>query len=300
MQMPSLIRNECVGPNEQAGPNNQTGHNKQSWPAKHIALFGWLVLAIMMVCAPGVSQAETPKDPLNSTMWEDLSERFFGTAPIVFDDKVRVVVPRLVENQAQVPITADARALDDVKKLIIFADLNPIIHVMTLSPRKAKPYISFRMKVEQATPIRAAALTSDGVWHVGGVFLDAAGGGCSAPAMARQMADWSETVGQTQAKLWRELDGSARIRLRMRHPMDTGLATDNTPAYFIETLKVRVGGGVSLAEIEMHEPVSEDPTLTLMLRLPSSATAVELEGRDNNGGLFESSVPAPWRQSKAQ
>lgn len=270
------------------------------FPSKQIAALGWLVLAAMLVAAPRPSLAETPKDPLSSTMWEDLSELYFGTAPIVFDDKVRVVVPRLVENQAQVPITADARALKNVKKLIVFADLNPITHVLTLSPRKAKPYISFRMKVEQATPVRAAALTDDGVWHVGGVFLDAAGGGCSAPAMARKMADWSETVGQTQAKLWRELDGSARVRVRMRHPMDTGLATDNTPAYFVETLKVGVGGGEQLAEIEMHEPVSEDPTLTLMLRLPSSATAVDIVGRDNNGGLYQSSVPAPWRQSQAQ
>lgn len=268
---------------------------------KQIAILSWV---LALVCAVAVSAlpslAATPKDPLNSVMWKDLSKKYFGDAPVVFDEKVRVIVPSLVENQAQVPVTADARALKDVKKLIVFADLNPITHVLTLSPRKAKPYISFRMKVEQGTPIRAAALTGDGVWHVGGVFLDAAGGGCSAPAMARQMADWSETVGQTQAKLWRQLDGSARVRLRMRHPMDTGLATDNTPAYFVETLKLRAGDGGALAEIEMREPVSEDPTLTLMLRLPSSATEVEVEGRDNNGGFYRSSVPASWRQSQAQ
>ncbi|MCH9765558.1 MAG: quinoprotein dehydrogenase-associated SoxYZ-like carrier [Alphaproteobacteria bacterium] len=244
------------------------------------------------------AHAGAPADPLNSVMWEELSQHYFGSSPVVFDSKVRVTVPSLVENQAQVPVTADARELGVVKKLIVFADLNPIVHVLTLSPRKAKPYISFRMKVEQGTPVRAAALTEDGVWHVGGVFLDAAGGGCSAPAMARQMADWSETVGQTQAKLWRELDGSARVRLRMRHPMDTGLATDNTPAYYVETLQVRAEGGDALAELELREPVSEDPTLTLMLRLPQSATAVDVEGRDNNGGIYRATVPAPWRQSQ--
>lgn len=265
----------------------------------HVSRLIGLAVALVCVMASVPSWAGTKKDPLNSVMWSDLSKLYFGDAPIVFDDQVRVTVPSLVENQAQVPVTADARSLRDVKKLIVFADLNPITHVLTLSPRKAKPYISFRMKVEQGTPIRAAALTGDGVWHVGGVFLDAAGGGCSAPAMARQLADWSETVGQTQAKLWRQLDGSARLRLRMRHPMDTGLATDNTPAYFVETLKVR-GGGEALAEIELHEPVSEDPTLTLMLRLPAASTNVELEGKDNNGGVYRSSVPAPWRQSQTQ
>lgn len=272
----------------------------RSIQSRHRTCSRWLALVLTVFIAPHAALADLPKDPLNSPMWADLSERFFGSAPVVFDGKMKVVVPSLVENQAQVPVTADARALGTVDKLIVFADLNPIVHVLTLSPRKAKPYISFRMKVEQGTPIRAAALTSDGVWHVGGVFLDAAGGGCSAPAMARQMADWSETVGQTQAKLWRQLDGSARVRLRVRHPMDTGLATDNTPAFFVETLKVRANEGAALADIEMFEPVSEDPTLTLLLRLPASASTVDLEARDNNGGLFKSSVPAPWRQSQVK
>lgn len=262
---------------------------------------GVLCAAIMaMIVVAPASYAAPPQDPLQSVMWKDLAQHFFGDTPVVFDDNVRVTVPMLVENQAQVPVTADARALKDVTKLIVFADLNPIVHVLTLEPVKAKPYISFRMKVEQGTPIRAAALTKDGVWHVGGVFLDAAGGGCSAPAMARQVADWSDFVGQTQARMWRELDGTARLRLRMRHPMDTGLATDNTPAFFVETLRLQSADGSALANIEMREPVSEDPTLTLMVRLPSSEAAVDVVGRDNNGSVFKSSVPAPWRQSQAQ
>lgn len=256
---------------------------------------GIALIAIAWGASP--SLADAPADPLQSVMWDDLSQHYFGDAEVVFDDKVKVDVPSLVENQAQVPVTADARALDNVTKLIVFADLNPIVHVLTLTPHKAKPYISFRMKVEQGTPVRAAALTKDGVWHVGGVFLDAAGGGCSAPAQARQVADWSLTVGQTQAKLWRELDGTSRLRVRMRHPMDTGLATDNTPAYFVETMKLKASNGEPLAHIEMREPVSEDPTLTLLLGLPSSAAAVDVTGRDNNGGVFDASVPAPWRQS---
>lgn len=256
-----------------------------------------LVLAFGAVGLATPSNASDAKDPLNSVMWGDLSQHYFGDAKVVFDDKVRVTVPSLVENQAQVPVTADASAIKGVKKLVIFADLNPITHVLTFTPRKAKAYISFRMKVEQGTPVRAAALTEDGVWHVGGAFIDAAGGGCSAPAMARQDADWSQYVGQTQAKTWREVDGSTRMRLRMRHPMDTGLATDNTPAFFVETVKVRNPNGEVMADIEMHEPVSEDPTLTLKLRMPVTVPSLDLEGRDNNGGVFRSTVPAPWRQS---
>ena len=258
-----------------------------------------LAISLFFVVVQNVpALAQTPADPLDSVMWEDLSERFFGDAKIVFDKDVRVTVPSIVENQAQVPVTADARALKNVKRLIVFADLNPIAHVLTLRPINSQPYISFRMKVEQGTPVRAAALTADGTWHVGGVFLDAAGGGCTAPATARQVADWSETVGQTQAKLWRQMDGTTRARLRLRHPMDTGLATDNTPAYYVEQLRLRGSSGAALADLELFEPVSEDPTLTLLLRLPQSDTAVDLEGRDNNGEVYRSKIPATWRQSQ--
>jgi len=246
------------------------------------------------------ARAAPPADPLASPMWSDLAARYFGDADVRFDDRVKIVVPGIVENQAQVPVTADARALDDVERLIVFADLNPIQHVLSLEPLKAAPYVSFRMKVEQGTPIRAAALTRDGVWHVGGVFLDAAGGGCSAPAMARKDADWSETVGHAQGRLWREADGMARARFRVRHPMDTGLAKDNTPAYYIEKVEMRGSSGEPLARLEMFEPVAEDPTMTLLLRLPAADHGLDIEGRDNNGRTYRSTLPAPWRQSAVE
>jgi sulfur-oxidizing protein SoxY len=243
------------------------------------------------------ARAEPPADPLKSPMWAEMVKRYFGEASIVFDERVKISVPSIVENQAQVPVTAEARGVEGVTRMIVFADLNPIQHVLTLTPLESAPYISFRMKVEQGTPVRAAALTADGTWHVGGVFLDAAGGGCSAPAMARKDADWSDTVGQAQGKLWREVGGLTRARLRVRHPMDTGLAKDNTPAYFIERMEMRAASGKPLARLEMYEPVSEDPTVTLLLSLPSSDASLEIEGRDNNGAVYRSSLPAPWRQS---
>jgi sulfur-oxidizing protein SoxY len=256
---------------------------------------GVIAAGLLSIAAP--AWATPPADPLKSPMWKEMAKRFFDGAPVQFDDRVKVLVPSIIENQAQVPVTADARALSGVTKLVVFADLNPIQHVLTLSPNKAAPYVSFRMKVEQGTPIRAAALTSDGTWHVGGVFLEAAGGGCSAPAMARNAADWSDFVGQSQGKAWKEADGLTRARFRVRHPMDTGLAKDNTPAFFIEKVQMRGESGEPLATLEMFEPVAEDPTLTLMLRLPANDASLDIESRDNNGGTFKSNLPAPWRQS---
>jgi sulfur-oxidizing protein SoxY len=255
-----------------------------------------LATAVFFVLS-GAAYAAPPQDPLRSPMWIDMVERVLNGGDVVFDDKVKVIVPSVVENQAQVPITADARALLGVTKLVVFADLNPIPHVLTLTPGKSAPYISFRLKVEQGTPVRAAALTADGVWHVGGVYLDAAGGGCSAPAMARNEESWSTTVGQTQGRIWRDVSGFVRTRFRIRHPMDTGLARDNTPAFYIEAVKLTTSAGAPLATLKMFEPMSEDPTVTLMVPLAPSESAIDIEGRDINGGVYRSQIPAPWRQS---
>lgn len=251
--------------------------------------FLFMILAIHLVPAAGT--AADGSDPLNSPVWDSIRTKYFADGPVVFDDRVKVEVPSIVENQAQVPVTADARALAGVRKLVVVADLNPIQQVLALSPNKAAPYVAFRMKVEQGTPVRAAAQTEDGVWHVGSRYLTAAGGGCTAPALARGEASWSVTLGESHGKVWRQPDGSARLRMRVRHPMDTGLDRKN-PAYFIERLDMRAPGGEPLATLEMFEPMSEDPTITLMPRLAPTDATIEMEGRDNNGGIYRSTLPA--------
>ncbi len=256
-------------------------------------------LASLMLLTASPARAEPPKDIFNSPMWETLSERYFGQDKVVFDDRVKVGVPPIVENQAQVPVTADAHMLDGVKKLIVFADLNPIQLALELEPIQAKAFVAFRMKIEQATPVRAAALTEDGVWHVGGMFLDAAGGGCTAPPKANGGVSWYDTLGETQGRLWQEKDGSVRARFRISHPMDTGLGQDNTPAYYIEKVEAKGAAGVTLARLSMYEPVSQNPTITLVVDLGRDGKGVDIDSRDNNGKIYRASLLAPWRQSQS-
>jgi sulfur-oxidizing protein SoxY len=263
-------------------------HIERSRRASAVAL---AMLAIALAGSPAAI-AEAPRDPLQSGKWADLVARLLGDRPVVMDERVKVHVPSIVENQAQVPVSVDARAIDGVSRLVVFADYNPIEHVLTMSPAKAEPYVGFRMKVEQGTPVRAAALGADGTWHVGWVFLEAAGGGCSSPALARRDRDWSATVGQAQGRVWRQADGSARVRIRVRHPMDTGLGKDNTPPYYIETVTARGAGGEVLATLETLQPVGEDPTLTLIVRPEVKTGSVEIESRDNNGGLYHATIAA--------
>jgi sulfur-oxidizing protein SoxY len=63
---------------------------------------------------------------------------------------------------------------------------------------------------------------------------------------------------------------------------------------------MRGTSGEPLAQLELFEPVGEDPTMTLLLRLPASDIGLDIEGRDNNGGVYRSTLPAPWRQSAVE
>ena len=249
------------------------------------------VAVMAMLAAPVMAAArDLPADPLKSVMWEDMAERFLPGGDIVFDQRVRVMVPASAEDQFFVPVTVDATGLPGVTEIVVLADLNPIPQVLTYRTADAEAFIAFRLKVEQATAIRAAARTADGVWHVGGANIDAAGGGCTAPAMAHGQPNWMATLGETRARVWREGTDVARMTVRMRHPMDTGLA-DGIPAFYLSGLVVTGTDGRTLASIDIHEPVSENPTFTLKPRIDAGTRRLDVLARDSEANNFAYSLP---------
>lgn len=216
-------------------------------------------------------------------MWEYHAARVFEGAPVVFDDRVKIILPMLAENQHVVPVTVDARALADVQRIVIFADLNPIPVAVEYTPLAAQAFIATRIKLDQRTPVRAAVLTGDGVWHVAGEWVDAAGGGCSAPPVSRVRGDWADHLGEMRGGLWD--DGQAtRLRVAMRHPMDTGLV-ENIPVYNIEALTVANAAGTPLARLVVHASVSEDPSFTFAFA-PALGGDLTVAARDSGGMEF--------------
>jgi len=247
-------------------------------------------LLIGLIVGPIVSAAEElPEDPLNSVMWSNMAERFFP-GKVVIDQRVIVLGPTDAEDQMQVPITVDATQLENVEEIVALADLNPIPHILTLRPTRAQPFIGFRVKLEQATPIRVGVRTSDGVWHVNGVYVSAAGGGCTAPALAHGMEDWYKTLGQTRAITRRESDKLARLSMRMRHPMDTGLAP-GIPVFYMNKIEVTSAEGDALADIELFEPISENPTLTLKPLVSDNIDELLVYARDTEANEFRFALP---------
>ncbi len=227
-----------------------------------------------------------PRDPLESPMWAYHAKRLFDDAPVRFEPLVRLLMPGIAENQRVFPVTVDARALAGVERIVLFADLNPIPVALDYRPLAAAAFIATRIKLDQRTPVRAAVRTQDGTWHLAGDWIDAAGGGCSAPPVSRVKGDWAEHLGEMRGRTWPQ-GTDTRLRLAFRHPMDTGLV-ENIPAYHLETLQVAGSDGRPLARLTLAGSVSEDPVVTLLVTGQDSAYAIA--ARDTSGLEFTATL----------
>lgn len=251
-----------------------------------------LALPGLALLAP-LGHAATPQgDPFGSLAWPDLAREHFGAkAKVVFDERVQVQVPAFAEDPMNVPVTVRVKDLAEVEQITVIVDRNPIRKVLELFPQPgsgAMPAVSFRFKLEQASPVRAAVRTKDGVWHVGGALVDSAGGGCTVSGATRKDGTWSQTLGQVQGKLFSEPGSSPRLRVRLMHPMDTGLVA-GIPAFYVNKLSVRDGSGRELLRLQPYEPVSENPVFSFdFAQAPQGG--VQLVGTDNNGNRISSRI----------
>lgn len=238
-------------------------------------------------CSPFPAMADAMEDPLQSSVWPYMRRQYASDAAVTFDPRVEVLTPRIAEDSLSVPVTVRVRDVPDVERIVVIADLNPIVKILEYEPRRSLPTLSFRIKLQQASPVRALVRRRGGTWLAGGQWVDAAGGGCTAPSTGRTAPDWTLTLNAVQGRVWRE-DGRQRLRLRIRHPMDTGLAP-GIPAFYIEEISVLDRNAEPLFQLATFEPVSENPVFSF--DLPNTGDGpLRIVGRDNNGNRIEAAV----------
>jgi sulfur-oxidizing protein SoxY len=255
-----------------------------------------IALAVARAGAPAQAATRAPGgdpfegDPFKSHPWPDMRREFLGkTARVVWDARVVVEGPAFAEDPMNVPVTVRADpALGTVREIVVLVDRNPIRKVLAYEPREALPAIAFRFKLEQASPVRAAVRTADGRWHVGGTWVDSAGGGCTASGATRKDGSWSRTLGEVSGRLFTPAPETTRLRFKVMHPMDTGLVA-GVPAFYVNRLSVRDGEDRELARLSAFEPVSENPVFSFdFTRAPQGG--VHIVGTDNNGNRIRSRV----------
>lgn len=238
------------------------------------------LMVILLLLAPGVRATDLPEaDPLRSPLWQGMKARFLGKAPVVFDERVQVFMPEAAEDSLNVPVEVKVEGIESVRRILLFADLNPIPKILEFEPLRARPWLAFRFKVEQATPVRAAVLDGDGTWHVGGAWISAAGGGCTTPSVGTGNPIWQERIGEVAARLWPRAEGRQRLRFRVIHPMDTGLAA-GIPVFHLEYLDILAEDDTPWARLMLFEPVSENPIISLELL---GSGPIQIKGRDIQG-----------------
>lgn len=246
----------------------------------------------------GSGDDATQGDPFKSMAWPVMKTEFLGArAKTVFDPRVVVRGPGFAEDPMNVPISVSVEGLADVQEILVLVDRNPIRRVLSYQPLAALPAVSFRFKLEQASAVRALARTRDGVWHVGGTWVDSAGGGCTVSGATRKDGSWSRTLGQVSGKVFESSpapgapaagDAASRLRLRVMHPMDTGLV-GGIPAFYVNRLSVRDAAGTELLRLATYEPVSENPVFSFDFK-GGRAGPFTVTGTDNNGNRIASRI----------
>lgn len=227
---------------------------------------------------------DTGGDPLGTLQWPGVRKEFLGSAPFQFDSAVVVRGPTFADDAMAVPIQVDATAYNGrVQRMLVAVDRNPIRQVLEFNPHRMQARLAFRFKLQQGSPVRALVLLDDGVWRVGSTFVEASGGGCTVPGGSRADGSWSRTLGQVQAQVIKDFlgTGQGRLRVRVMHPMDTGLVA-GIPAYYLEDLRAQGPDGQLWWQLALFEPVSENPLLTFDFARPPPPT-LRLSGRDNGG-----------------
>jgi sulfur-oxidizing protein SoxY len=253
-----------------------------------------LASAMIAMALPPVLAAadEFEGDPYRSLLWPSVRADAIGqSARWRFDERVQVQGPGFAEDPMNVPVTVRAN-LDGVQRIVVVVDRNPIKKVLELQPILALPVVSFRFKLEQGSPVRALVQTQDGLWHVGGTWIDSAGGGCTVAGATRADGSWSKTLGEVSGRSFSSPpgnDGGSRLRLRIMHPMDTGLVS-GIPAFYLARLSLRDGQQRDLLRLQTFEPLSENPVLSFDFR-PAPQGPLRLVGADNNGNRIDTVLP---------
>ncbi|WP_444985132.1 quinoprotein dehydrogenase-associated SoxYZ-like carrier [Halomonas mongoliensis] len=222
-------------------------------------------------------------DPLGSFMWELYRERYLGDAPYVFDSRVRLSAPGFAEDSGQVPLDIDAGELgDDFERMLAWVELNPIPLIFDYDPRShGLPRLSLNVRLEQASPVRVA-VQRHGVWHIGSTHIEAEGGGCTTPGIATTESRWEERFGEVAGRRFDHGEQS-QLRLRVMHPMDSGLIPSQ-PAFHIQRFEVLDAGGELISTLAIEASVSENPALGLHMKPLEGGYRVG--ARDNNGNRF--------------
>ncbi len=139
-----------------------------------LALAGLLTVPVAFKPAFASTPPERLAKMVKETVGVDLSA-------IKTTDKIDIQAPTIAETAAAVPITVQSDIpVDQVEKLWIFADNNPIPYIldMSITPLSGRVFVSTRIKMGQTSNIRAILKLKDGSYVMAMKEVKVTVGGC--------------------------------------------------------------------------------------------------------------------------
>ena len=244
---------------------------------KHIFLFIVIFLASLF--------AET-KNPVVSPTFDNIVITIVDKEEYIFDDKnIIVKVPNFADNPVQVPIYIDARKIKNAKRLVVFADLNPISQIIDMKLENMLPVVSTNIKVAKETPLRALVQDENNLWHVGSANIKSNGGGCDVSSQASKDYEFAKLLGQTKGQLFTKDDNTTRIKASVFHPMETGLIFGNNE-FYINNIQIENNNNI-LASIQTTSAISENPRFIFETKEKISDLIMKFHDSDGNQFLLD-------------
>ena len=249
--------------------------------------------ALLLTALPAVS-AEDRGD----AAWNDaLRSHYFKDQSIVESEEVVTLeVPYRAEDAALVPlrIKANIPQTEDlyIKTVTLIIDKNPapIVGRFHFTPRSGRADLAMRVRINEYSPVRAIAETSDGRLTMSRRFVKASGG-CSAP-VGTDLDAALKRLGRIKFRV----DGQSAVlepvqaQLKISHPNITGMQMDQVtrtyePAHFVKQVRVDYAGEpIFWAETDIS--VSENPNFRFYF-VPEQPGRLTAEVTDNKGNVFE-------------
>ena len=191
-------------------------------------------------------------NPIPSPTFDDILKDIIKNDKYIFDDEnIEIKVPSFADNPIQVPIFVNAKKIKDAKRMILFADLNPIPKIIDMDLKAIYPIVSLNIKVAQETPLRALILVDKNVWHIASNNIKSFGGGCSVASVTSSNTDFGKLLGKIKSEVFELEKDTYRIKSSIFHPMETGLIFGN-PEFYINKIVLKDNSNILSSMVSIH------------------------------------------------
>lgn len=225
-------------------------------------------------------KAQTLIEP---STFNDISKPIIGDSKYTIDkENIKIKVPKFADNSLQVPIFVDASKVKNAKRMVLFADYNPIPIIVDMQTSNILPVISTNIKVAMQTPLRVLVQDDKNNWRVNTAIIKSAGGGCDVSSLASENDEFADKLGQTKGKVF-DKNTRKRVKSSIFHPMETGLVFGSSE-FYIDKILIKQNDKV-LSTIKTTSVISENPRF--IFEMNKDAENISIHFIDNQANNFK-------------